>query len=79
MSELEDIQRIQEAQLFAERRADAHDSVLRELGQRLLELVRRFERLEDRFEQVLNRSAPDEQSLPDEKPPPHSARLPGGR
>lgn len=79
MSEPKNIQRIQEAQLFAERRADEHDAVLRELGERLLQLMKRFERLEERFEQVLSRSAPVGGAPADDEQPPHSARLPGGR
>lgn len=69
--------RIEEAQLFADRRSDEHDLALRELGDRLLELVRRFERLEQRFERLLD-AAPQPGAGEDEIPP-HSARLPGGR
>lgn len=79
MSEPKNIQHIQEAQLFAERRADEHDAVLRELGERLLQLIKRFERLEERFEQVLTRNAPQGEDSAAGDQPPHSARLPGGR
>lgn len=69
--------RIEEAQLFAEKRSDDHDMALRELGERLIEMMRRFERLEQRFERLLE-AAPQPESDGDEIPP-HSARLPGGR
>jgi len=71
------VHKIEEAQLFAEKRSDDHDAAIRELGERVLQLVRRFNQLEERFERVLNSAdnpVPDEPEIP-----PHSGRLPGGR
>ena len=70
------VRQIEETQLFAERRADEHDAALRELGQRLMELVKRFDALETKYEQLLMQSSGAEDG---EELPPHSGRLPGGR
>lgn len=70
------VRQIEEAQLFAERRADEHDAALRELSQRLMELVTRFDVLETKYEQLLMQTG---QADAGEELPPHSGRLPGGR
>ncbi|MCA9273417.1 MAG: hypothetical protein KDA31_10255 [Phycisphaerales bacterium] len=68
--------KIEEAQLFAEKRSDDHDEAIRELGERVLQLIKRIDRLEEKFDRVLTAADPgsDEPEVP-----PHSGRLPGGR
>ena len=70
------VHKIEEAQLFAEKRSDDHDEAIRELGERVLQLVKRIDRLEKKFDRVL--TAADE-GLDEPEGPPHSGRLPGGR
>ncbi len=68
--------KIEEAQLFAEKRSDDHDQAIRELGERVMQLVRRLESIEAKFERILTTPGPD---ADEPEVPPHSARLPGGR
>ena len=70
------VNKIEEAQLFAEKRSDDHDQAIRELGERVLKLVKRLDQLEEKFERVMTTA--DAGSAEPEVPP-HSGRLPGGR
>ena len=71
------IQHIEEAQAFSDRRVDDLDAAIREIGRRVLLLVDRFDRLEAKFE-ALDAASGLNSGLED-RPPPHSGRLPGGR
>ncbi len=70
------VQQIEEAQAFADKRTDALDEAIRELGGRVLQLLDRFESPEGRFEQL---SAAQDVDDHEDEIPPHSGRLPGGR
>lgn len=71
------VQRIEEAQAFADKRADDLDAAVRDLGERMLQILKRFEALEQRLEDALAHAAEGETS--EDEVPPHSGRLPGGR
>ncbi len=70
------VQQIEEAQAFADKRSDDLDEAIRELGDRVLQLIERFDSLERRFEQLSSVQDADDH---DDEVPPHSGRLPGGR
>ncbi len=68
--------KIEEAQLFAEKRSDDHDQAIRELGERVLKLAKRLDQLEEKFDRVMTAADPGSS---EPEVPPHSGRLPGGR
>ncbi len=72
------VQRIEESISFAEQRADELDEAVRDIADRLLQMVRRLERLESRLSVLEQPGEAGEPDAADERPP-HSGRLPGDR
>jgi uncharacterized coiled-coil protein SlyX len=74
----ERLRRIEEGVSFVDQRVDGLDAALRDVGDRLLALLKRLERIESRLDAV-ERESGGAGSDGDEGPPPHSGMLPGGR
>ena len=74
----ERLQRVEESVSFAEQRADALDEAIREVSDRMMQIVRRLERLESRLSVLEQPGEAGEPDAVDERPP-HSGRLPGDR